>query len=323
MQAITYSEYGSADVLRQIEKPRPTPNAGDVLIEVVATGLNAADWRLMSADPMLVRLEMGLFKPKQTTPGADVAGRVIAVGDGVTTFQIGDAVFGDLAGAGFGGLAEYVCVSAEILTLIPDGISFVEAAAVPMAAVTALQALRDFGEVQAGDHVLISGASGGVGTYAVQLAKQMGATVTAVTSPNKLAQARALGADHTIDYTRHDFTENSGQYDVIVSISGHYPLRHHRRALTPTGRLALVSSKTSQLLAAAMSRAKSIRVVMAKPNPADLAYIANLLATKQVRPIIDRCYPLTESAEAIRYLAAGRASGKVIVTVRDPQRKQS
>ncbi len=221
MKAIVFSEYGPPEVLHLAEVPKPIPRGNEVLIRVRAASVNAADWRMMRANPFLVRLYSGLFRPKRITSlGSDVAGVVEAVGTDVTRFKPGDEVFGELFASNFGGFAEYKCAFERELELKPSNVSFEEAAALPLAGMTALQALRDVGQVRAGQKVLINGASGGVGTFAVQLAKHFGAEVTAVCGTSKMEQARALGADHIIDYTREDFTRGSERYDLIVAVSG-------------------------------------------------------------------------------------------------------
>ncbi|MGB1251082.1 MAG: NAD(P)-dependent alcohol dehydrogenase [Candidatus Promineifilaceae bacterium] len=322
MKAITYTTYGSPDVLQLTEIEKPTPRENDLLIKVHATGLNAADWRMMRADPFFVRFIAGLRKPKNQVLGVDIAGRVEAVGTGVTRFKVGDAVYADLSGIGFGGLAEYACVPEEIVALKPRNLTFEQAAAVPMAAVTALQGLRDIGRIQTGDKVLINGASGGVGTFAVQIAKSFGATVTAVCSTSKMAQARSVGADHVIDYTQEDFANNGQQYDLILAVNGNRALADYLQALTPTGRYVVVGGAMSQVFAAILlgpfkskKGGKTIKDFTAKVSSADLATITTLLEAEKVVPIIDRRYPLNETPDAIRYLEQGHAKGKVIITI--------
>ena len=223
MKAIVTEQYGSPDVLRLKEVAKPTPEDDEVLVKVHAASVNAGDWHLMRADPFLIRLMYGLRKPSRPILGSDVAGRVEAVGQSVTQFQPGDEVFGDLSNSGFGAFAEYVSAAESALIHKPARLSFAQAAAVPLAAVTALQALRDKGQLQAGQTVLISGASGGVGSYAVQIAKALGAEVTGVCSTAKVEMVRSLGADHVIDYTREDFTQSGQQYDLILAVGGRRP----------------------------------------------------------------------------------------------------
>lgn len=323
MKAIVYEKYGPPDVLELKEVAKPTPKDGEVLIKVHAASVNAADWHLLTADIFLVRLMgMGLFKPKNTILGADVAGRVEAVGPNVKQFQPGDEVFGDIAGYGFGSFAEYVAVPESAVALKPANLTFEEAAAVPLAAVTALQGLRDQGRIQPGQKVLINGASGGVGTFAVQIAKAFGAEVTAVCSPRNVDQARSLGADHVIDYTRKDFTENGQRYDLILAANGYHPLSAYKRALSPQGIYVMAGGSTTQmfqalLLGAWMSEkgGKKLGALTAKANQKDLLIIKELLEGGKVVPVIDKHYPLSDTAEALRYLGQGHARGKVVITM--------
>ena len=235
MKAIVYTKYGSPDVLQLKEVEKPAPKENEVLVKVQAASVNAADWHLLTADIFLVRLNAGLLKPKNTILGCDIAGRVEAVGRDVTQFKPGDKVFGDVFGHNYGGFAEYVTAPESDLALKPANLSFEEAAAVPLAAKTALQGLRDLGQIQAGQKVLINGASGGVGTFAVQIAKSFGAEVTAVCSTRNLDMAHTLGADHVIDYTKEDFTQNGQRYDLILAANGYHPISDYKRALSPKG----------------------------------------------------------------------------------------
>jgi NADPH:quinone reductase-like Zn-dependent oxidoreductase len=264
----------------------------------------------------------GLLKPKNTILGADIAGRVEAVGSNVKQFQPGDEVFGDISAQGSGGFAEYASVPENLLALKPANLSFEEAAAVPMAAVTALQGLRDQGQIQPGLKVLINGASGGVGTFAVQIARSFGAEVTAVCSTRNLDQARSLGADHVIDYTKEDFTQSGQQYDLILAVNGYHPLSAYQRALTPKGIYVMAGGSTAQIFQALLmgpwmskTGGKKMGAVTAKPNQKDLVLLKELLEAGKVVPVIDRRYPLSETAEALRYLGAGHARGKVVITV--------
>jgi NADPH:quinone reductase-like Zn-dependent oxidoreductase len=281
-------------------------------------GLNAADWHMLRADPFLVRFSEGLFKPKNTVLGEDVAGTVEAMGKAVTQFSPGDAVFTCYTR----GLAEYVCIPERKLVPKLANLSFEEAAAVPMAALTALQGLRDTGKIQPGHKALIHGASGGVGTFAVQIAKSFGAEVTAVCSTAKIDMVCALGADHVIDYTREDFTKNGRQYDLILAANGNRSLSDYERALTPTGVYVMAGGATSQMFQAILlgrfkskPDGKTMRFFLATANPADLVFVKDLIEAGKIRPLMDRCYPLSQTAEAIRYLEAGHAKGKVVITV--------
>jgi NADPH:quinone reductase-like Zn-dependent oxidoreductase len=264
----------------------------------------------------------GLLKPKNTILGADIAGQVAAVGRNVKQFQPGDEVFGDIAGYGNGGFAEYVSAPENALALKPANLSFEEAAAVPMAAVTALQGLRDQGKIQPGQKVLINGASGGVGTFAVQIAKSFGAEVTAVCSTRNLDMVRSIGADHVIDYTQEDFTQNGQQYDLIFAVNGYHPILAYKRALAPKGIYVMAGGTLAQIFQAIllgpwMSKidGKKMGSVSAKPNQKDLVFMKGLIEAGKVVPVIDKRYPLSEAAEALRYLGEGHARGKVVITV--------
>ena len=235
MKAIVYTEYGSPDVLHLKDVEKPVPADDEVLVKVHAVSVNAADLHLLRADPFLIRLSSGFLKPKHTILGSDIAGRVEAVGSNVTQFKPGDEVFGDISACGWGGFAEYVCVRENALVLKPTNLSFEQAAAVPMAAVTALQGIRHAGQIRPGQKALINGASGGVGTFAVQLAKSFGAEVTAVCSTRNLETARSIGADHVIDYTKEDFATNGQQYDLILAANGDRSISDYKRALSPKG----------------------------------------------------------------------------------------
>jgi NADPH:quinone reductase-like Zn-dependent oxidoreductase len=323
MKAIVYTEYGSPDVLQLKEVAKPTPKDDEVLVKVYAVSVNAADLHLLRADPFLIRLSSGLLKPKNEILGSDIAGRVEAVGRNVTQFQPGDDVFGDISAGGWGGFAEYVCVGETALALKPSNLSFEEAAAVPMAAVTALQGLRRKGQIQPGQKVLIHGASGGVGTFAVQLAKTFGAEVTAVCSTRNLDRARSIGADHVIDYSKEDFARNGQEYDLILATNGDRSISDYRRALSPKGIYVQTGGSMAQMSQAmlqgpwiSMTGSKKMgNMGVAKPNQKDLVIMKELLETGKVKPVIDRCYPLSEVADAIRYLEEGHARGKVVITV--------
>ena len=325
MKAIVYTKYGPPDVLDLEEIEKPTPKDDEVLVKVHAASANARDWRLLRADPFLVRLMGGgLLKPKHNTLGSDIAGRVEAVGGNVKQFQPGDEVFGDLSGGGFGGggFAEYVCARENALVSKPADMTFEEAAAAPMAAVTALQGLRDKGRIQPGQKVLINGASGGVGTFAVQIAKSFGAEVTGVCSTRKSDMVRALGADHVIDYTQEDFTRNGQRYDLILAINGYRPISDYKRALNAKGIYVMVGGSTAQIFQAlllgpwmSMTGSKKMGALSAKPDQEDLVFVKELVEAGKVMPVIDRRYPLSEVGEALRYLEEGHAGGKVVITV--------
>jgi NADPH:quinone reductase-like Zn-dependent oxidoreductase len=323
MKAIVNTQYGLPDVLQLKEVERPTPKANQVLVKVHAASVNAGDWILLRGESLLVRLMAGgLQKPKNTILGNDIAGRVEAVGKDVTQFKVGEAVFGDISASGSGGFAEYVCVPETALAPKPINLSFEEAAAVPVAAITALQGLRDKGKLQPGQKVLVNGASGGVGTYMVQLAKAFGAEVTAVCSTRNLEMVRSLGADHVIDYTKQDFTQMPQRYDLIIAVNGQHSIFAYKRALTPTGTYVAVGGTMKQIFEGlllgpfvAMLGKNKIASLTAAPTQKDLLALKALLEAGKLRPVIDRCYPLSETAEALRYLGNVHASGKVVITV--------
>ncbi len=319
MKTIMYTKYGSPDVLQFRDVEKPMPNDDEVLIKIHAASANAYDWHFLTADIFLVRLMGGgLLKPKDPRLGADMAGRIEAVGRNVKQFQPGDEVFGMVKGA----FAEYACAPASSLALKPLNATFDQAAALPMAATTALQGLRDEGQIQAGQKVLINGASGGVGTFAVQIAKSFGTEVTAVCSMRNLEQARSIGADHVIDYTKEDFTKNGQQYDLILAVNGYHPLRAYKRALTPQGIYVMAGGTMAQifqsmLLSSMMSETggRQMRGISAKRSQKDLVVIKDLFEAGQVASVIDRLYSLSDAAEALRYLGEGHARGKIIITL--------
>jgi len=318
MKAIVYTEYGSPDVLQLKEVAKPTPKANEVLIKIHAASANPADWHLMRAEPFLARFANGLLKPKNTRLGADVAGRVEAVGSKVTQFQLGDEVFGEMHLDVLGTFAEYLCAPEALLALKPAKLTFEQAAAVPLAAFTALQGLRDKGQIQPGQKVLINGASGGVGTFAVQIAKAFGAAeVTGVCSTRNLDLVRSIGADHVIDYTQADFTQNGQRYDLIFDAVGNRSVTDLRRALTPNGICAVAGfTSLARLFQVMLLGGKQIGLMAtANANQKDLLIIKDLLEAGKVVPVIDRTYPLAQTADAIRYLETGRARGKVVITV--------
>jgi NADPH:quinone reductase-like Zn-dependent oxidoreductase len=323
MKAIVYTEYGSPDVLELKEVAKPAPKEDEVLVKVYAVSANAADLHLLRADPFLIRLSSGLRKPKNEILGSDIAGRVEAVGRNIKQFKPGDEVFGDISGCGWGGFAEYVCVPENVLALKPTNLTFEQAAAVPMAAVTALQGFHYAGQIRPGQKVLIHGASGGVGTFAVQLAKSFGAEVTAVCSTRNLDKAREIGADHVIDYTKEDFAKNGQEYDLILATNGDRSISDYRRALSPKGIYVQTGGSMGQMSQAmlqgpwiSMTGTKKMgNMGVAKPNQKDLVFMKELLEAGKVVPVIDRTYQLSEVAEAIRYLEGGHAKGKVVITV--------
>jgi NADPH:quinone reductase-like Zn-dependent oxidoreductase len=311
MKAVVYDKNHSPDVLvvREVEKPVPQDN--EVLVKIHAVSINAADYRSM---------RMGII-PKRRIFGADIAGRVEEAGKNIVNLKVGDEVFGDIASYGFGGFAEYAAAPETLLALKPATVSFENAAAVPMAAVTALQALRDLGSIQEGQKVLICGAGGGVGSFAVQLAKYFGAEVTAVCSPENAELTRSLGADHIIDYSKEDFTKSGNRYDLVLAVNGNHSLSAYKRTLTPHGIFVMAGGALTQLISTILFGSlmsigsKKIRHLSAKQSSKDLEFVMKLVEEGRVKPVIDRCYPLHETAEAMRYLSKGHARGKVIITI--------
>lgn len=320
MKAIVYTTYGDPEVLHLAEVEQPTPKDDEVLVKIMATSVNSWDWDLLRGKPYLYRLLFGLFKPKFKTLGADIAGIVEAVGKNVQQFKPGDEVMGDISDR-WGGFAEYVCAAATSLVLKPSTMRFEEAAATPQAAVLAWQALHDKLQLNKGDNVLINGAGGGVGTFAVQLAKQSGAEVTAVDSAEKLPMLQSLGADHVIDYRKNDFTKNGLQYHLIIDVVAHRSVSSYKRSLLPNGRCAIVGGTIPALLGAALlgsfSRKKT-SLVIHKANK-ELERINELIVAKKIVPVIDTVYPLVETAAAIQHVGEGRAKGKVVVRIAAPE----
>ncbi|NUO19382.1 NAD(P)-dependent alcohol dehydrogenase [bacterium] len=322
MKAITFSQYGSPDVLKYEDVPTPTPKDDEVLIKVHASSVNAADWHLLRADPFLVRFMMGFTKPKINILGGDVAGTVEAIGRNVREFKVGDEVFGDVFDENLGGFAEYKCAREKYLVAKPKNLSFEEAAAVPLASVTAYYGLRDVAKVQPGQKVLVNGAAGGVGTFAVQIAKALGAEVTAVCSTRNLEQSRSLGADYVIDYTKENFTKSGKQYDAIFCVNGYYPISDFKRSLAPNGIYAMAGGGNRLLLDAmflaplhSMFSGRKMTMVASKPDKGRLSAVKELIESGKVRPVVEKTYPLSEVPDAIRYLETGHARGKVVIKV--------
>ena len=322
MKAIVYHCYGSPDVLRCEEIENPVPGDDEVLIKVRAASVNPFDWHFMRGMPYPVRIIGGLRKPKITRLGVDVAGQVEAVGRNVTQFRLGDEVFGSCRGA----LAEYACTSESALALKPDNATFAQAASVPLAAYTALQGLRDKGHIQPGQKVLINGAAGGVGTFAVQIAKWFGADVTGVCSTRNVEMVRSIGADQVIDYTREDFTKNAQRYDLILDCIGNHSLSECRRVLSPKGTYIIVAGPTGRWMIRLLARmlkaivlswfgSQKLIPLPVRRSQADLNTMRTLMKAGKVKPVIDRCYRLSEAAEAIRYLEERHARGKVVITL--------
>jgi NADPH:quinone reductase-like Zn-dependent oxidoreductase len=329
MKAIVYREYGSADVLKCEEIDRPVARDNEVLIRVCAASVNPLDWKLLKGGPALVRILLGLGKPHVKRPGVDVAGTVEAVGRKVTQFKPGDEVFGTCRGA----FAEYATSESglglkSVLVTKPNNVTFEQAASVPVAALTALQGLRDRGHVQSGQSVLINGAAGGVGTFAVQIAKWFGANVTGVCSTRNVDMVRSIGADRVVDYTQDDFTTNSHRYDLFLDCVGNHSLTACRRVLNPKGKLVMVGAPGDASLTGLLGRSIGALVLspflsrkmcffIAKVNKEDLITLGDLMASGKITPVIDRRYRLNEVAAAFLYMEEGHARGKVIITVED------
>jgi NADPH:quinone reductase-like Zn-dependent oxidoreductase len=313
MKAFMSEKYGPPEMLRMAEVDKPVPAADQALVKVLAVSVNPADWRSLRAKPFFSRATLGLLRPKHRIPGGDIAGRVEAVGSGVTEFKPGDEVYANLLDHGLGGFAEYVSVPIGVMSLKPANLSFEEAAAVPMAAVTALQGLRHHAEIQVGQRVLINGASGGIGTFAVQIAKSYGSEVTGVTSTRNIDLVGSLGADHVIDYTTTDLFRNGRRYDLILDTIGNLSVRDLKRALTDGGKAAVVGfTSVAKLIGVSLRGGKDIAQVSAHVATTDLKLLANLIEADKVRPHIDRRYRFAEIPEALTYLEQGHARGKVV-----------
>jgi NADPH:quinone reductase-like Zn-dependent oxidoreductase len=316
MKAFVYERYGPPEILRLAEVDTPAANTDEVLVKVLAASVNAADWHLLRGKPLFSRATLGLLRPKHRILGVDIAGQVEAVGSGVTRFRPGDEVYANLLDHGYGGFAEYASVPVDVTALKPASLSFEEAAAVPMAATTALQGLRRHGELQPTQTVLINGASGGVGSFAVQLAKASGAEVTAVTSTGNLDLVRSLGADQVIDYANEDFTRTGRRYDRILDTVGNRSVADLRRALAEGGKAAVTGfTSVAKLLAVSLRGGKDVAQVQAHVTAKDLELLAALIAAGNVRPQIDRRYRFAELPAAIAYLEQGHARAKVVVGV--------
>src|SRR5271157_1226577 len=323
MKAMVYTKYGPPDMLHLQEVPQPVPRDDEVLIRVRAASVNARDWHLLRADPFFIRLMVGgLLRPKRPILGADMAGRVEAVGSGVRQFRPGDEVFGYLSRYGGGTFAEYVCAGENEIARKPANLSFEQTASVPVAAITALQGLRDKGHIRSGQKVLIQGASGGVGMFAVQIARSFGAEVTGVCSTRNQDMVRSIGAEHVIDYKKEDFTRSGQRYDLILAVNGYHPILDYLRALSPDGIYIVTGGSMIQLFQA-MSRGRRISkaenrntfVVSLVQSQEDLILMKELLESGKVLPVIDGCYPLMEAAEAFRYFEEEHAKGKVVITM--------
>jgi len=325
MKSVTYKKYGSAEVLETVDIEVPGITEDQVLLKVKAVSINPADWHLMRGTPYLVRLQSGLMKPKNGSFGLDMAGVVEAVGKNVSEFKVGDEVFGESRGA----LSEFAAISKENLVAKPIGLNFEAAAAVPMAGFTAIQALRDKGRIQAGQKVLIVGASGGVGTFAVQIAKSYGTVVTGVCSTSNVEMVKTIGADHVIDYTSENFWESKERFDLIVQTAGNYSLAQLRKVLSPTGTIVLAGDSSGtkavfgmgfivgMLKTAVISLLSKQRIpaFLAQRSKADLIVLKGLIEEGKLTPVIDRSYSMDQIADAVRYSEAGHARGKIVITL--------
>ena len=322
MKAVICTKYGSPDVLQLHEVEKPVPKDDEVLIKIHAASINSRDWRMIRANPFFIRLAAGgLLQPKNKILGGDVAGRAETVGNDVKQFKPGDEVFGYLpSSTGRGTFAEYVCANQNMIALKPANLTFEQAATVPVAAMTALQGLRDYGNIQPGQKVLIHGASGGVGTFAVQIAKAFGTEVTAVCSTRNLEMALSIGADHVIDYKQEDFTRNGHCYDLILAVNGYRPTSDYLRSLTPEGIYVVAGGSMLQLVQAALQGRQKVgdketHIVSVVQNQKDLIFIKELIESGRIVPVIDACYPLNKIVEAFWYFEKVHPKGKVVITV--------
>lgn len=320
MKAVVFKKYGLPDVLELKDVKKPTPRSNEVLVKVHAASINAWDWDLLRGTPFVNRLMFGLLKPKYKILGCDIAGRVERVGSKVKRFRQGDEVFGDLSGCGWGGFAEYVSVRDNALALKSAGMTFKTAAAIPQAALLALQGLRK-GQIRPGQKVLINGASGGAGTFAVQIAKLFGAEVTGVCSTEKMKLVRSLGAEHVIDYSQTDFTRNGRLYELILDMAAYHSIFDYRRSLAPKGIYVMAGGATARIFQTmllgpliSMTGNRKMSLLLHRPNRG-LAFINELFEAGKIVPVIDRCYPLKEAAAALRYFGEGHARGKVVITL--------
>lgn len=323
MKAILYEKYGTTDVLKLKEIKIPAPKDKEVLVKVHAASVNSWDWDLLRGKPFINRMG-GLLKPKYSILGADISGRVEAIGSNVTHLMPGDEVFGDISWCGWGGFAEYVCVHEDALSLKPASMTFDQAAAIPQAAVLALQGLRKKGQITEGQTVLLNGAGGGVGTFALQIAKLHGAEVTCVDSTEKLEILKAYGADNVIDYTKEDFTQKKKSYDLILEVVGTRSIYDYKRALNPNGTYVMVGGSQSQIMQLlclgpliSKTEKKKMNILVHKPNKKDQDILKGLFVAGKLVPVIDRRYKLNQVKEAIRYLGEGYDKGKVIVSMGD------
>lgn len=324
MRTIEFTRYGSPDDLRFKEIEVPTPRDHEVLVRIYATSINSWDWELMHAEPFANRVMFGLFRPKKLkTLGFDIAGRVEAVGSAVKKIRVGDEVYGDLSACGWGGLAEYVAAPEAALAIKPPNLSFEQAAAVPQAGLLAYQGLVDLGHISAGQKVLINGASGGSGSFAVQIAKTFDVELTGVCSTDKIEFVRSLGVDHVIDYTQEDFTHNGKEYDLIIDAHALHSIFDYRRALRPHGRYVVHGGATSTLMSImwlgpvfSLLGNRQLRILLHKANKG-IDKLGSLLESGTVVPIVDKCFPFSQTIEAFKYYGDGNARGKVVVSIQE------
>lgn len=321
MRAIVCPKYGSPDVLRLEEVEKPVPKVGEILVKIEAAATNPLDWHFMRGTPYFIRLMSGLFKPKKKGLGVDIAGTIEAVGENVQNFKIGDEVFGDIFAFGMGGFSEYVLLPEKAVLTKPSNHSFEEVAGMPVAAITALQSIRDKGQLKSGQKILINGSSGGVGTFGVQIARHLGAEVTAVCSSRNVELVSSLGADKVIDYTQKDFCSGTETYDLIIDNVGNRSISELKKALKPGGTCILIGFTSMGKMAKLMMKGKWVSLVSnkkfkdmtAKANREDLEYLALLMRDGKLKTVIDKSFPLEKTADAIRYLEEGHARGKVII----------
>ncbi len=322
MKAITFRKYGGPEALNLEEVEKPSPAENEVLIKVNSASLNKSDRYVINGEPFFLRFSTGLTKPKKIIPGSDMAGTVVETGKNVTDLKPGDEVYGDLSGSGFGAFAQYAVAPSDILALKPENISFETASSTPMAAVTALQGLRDHGKIGPGKKVIINGASGGVGSFAIQIAKTFGAEVTAVCSPSKTGKAKELGADYIIDYTKENFTEGEKLYDLVFAVGGYHRICHYKRVLTPAGRYVSAGGSMAQIFQAMLlgplhskKGGKQLKSMIAKPSKTDLEFLNTLFEEGKIKPVIEKVYSLNEMPDALRYLGEGHAAGKLVIKI--------
>lgn len=325
MKAMVYNKYGNTNVLNLEEIEIPSPKLNEVLVKIHAVSVNSWDWDLLRGKPFLARLG-GFFKPKYKILGADIAGRVEAIGRDVKHISVGDEVFGDISWCGWGGFAEYVSINEQALTVKPASMTFEEAAAIPQAGVLALQGLRDKGQIQEGKKVLINGAGGGVGTFALQIAKLYGAEVTCVDSKKKINALKSIGADHVIDYNEEDFAKKGQYYDLILDVVGNRSIFDYKRVLNPDGTYVMIGGSMFLILQLLLlgpminkTESKKMAILVHKPNKQDQSLLKELFVAGKISPVIDRQYSLSQVPEAIRYLGEGHAKGKVVVCVENSQ----